>query len=617
MNYNKTGNNVFFIFFFLTIAAYLFFGFSHLSKFVVADEHYWVYERIPKYWKAFAERKINRTSVSDKPGITVALISGIGLLFDENPASHKIANNENLDIYEIARTEKINNYFRIPIILFNCGLSIFIFWLLRKIFNRWIALWSFMLMLLSPVLLGISQIINPDSLLWSFSAAAIFSYLALLKKNEKKCLVITSIFTGFCLLTKYVASILFPFFLFLLLFFPVSNPDILKEQKNYLFKQTINYIVMVIGALLMLAVFLPAVFFKPSYFYNLILGFGHMDIVTGIIVIICSIVFIEKIFVKKNYLEKTLIFLNKHRSFFAVILLCVLFIFLILIFGRNFIDRWSLFENVPFDTEKIKDLIREKPYLKINLFDNVLLEFNPLVFSLTLISIFFIILFWVKYIFSSKDKSVFFYAVTLTFFTVAYYGAAAMVGLIATVRYSIMMYPLYALLSALGAWSLYGYFKKSYLKIVITVLIFIFSFWELWQVKPFYFNYSNPLLPKKYLISGAWGYGGYEAAEFINSQPNSEKIIVWTDYFGVCPFIKGICITSRKFDVRKYKVDYYVLTRRGEMRYAFKMIWSNDSKNTFHDAYNYYKKNSPDWELIINNRPENYIKIFKSDNSNN
>ena len=136
------------------------------------------------------------------------------------------------------------------------------------------------------------------------------------------------------------------------------------------------------------------------------------------------------------------------------------------------------------------------------------------------------------------------------------------------------------------------------------MLIFLLSFWEILSCAPFYFNYANFLLPKKYTLFHAWGFGGYEAAKFINSQPDAESAIVWADYYGVCPFIKGKCTTSHHLDINKYSIDYYVLTRRGEIRLNEKNVpWQGSKSNPQLKLL---------WKLYIGNRPENYVKVFKS-----
>ena len=51
--------------------------------------------------------------------------------------------------------------------------------------NEWIALFSATGILLSPILLGMSQIVNPDSLFWIFASSSFFSFSAYLSAAGK------------------------------------------------------------------------------------------------------------------------------------------------------------------------------------------------------------------------------------------------------------------------------------------------------------------------------------------------------------------------------------------------------------------------------------------------
>jgi len=205
----------------LSVCLFYAFGAYHLGKFKTADEYYWIQERVPQYWDALSSQNLKKTLINDKPGISVALVSGAGLLFEEAPIRYLTKVDDDLKTYAVEKSERVNLAFRLPILIFNGFFLIFFFWIIRRTTeNRWIALWSVILMSLSPILIGISQIINPDSLLWAFSTAAIFSYFALLKTGEKKFIFLTSLFAGFSVLSKYTADILFPFFfLFMLIFY--------------------------------------------------------------------------------------------------------------------------------------------------------------------------------------------------------------------------------------------------------------------------------------------------------------------------------------------------------------------------------------------------------------
>ena len=73
-----------------------------------------------------------KTYINDKPGVSVALISGVGLLAEPNPEEHrirdsKITENENYTVYDSNKTDKINFSLRFPILLFNALFLVFSF----------------------------------------------------------------------------------------------------------------------------------------------------------------------------------------------------------------------------------------------------------------------------------------------------------------------------------------------------------------------------------------------------------------------------------------------------------------------------------------------------------
>ena len=73
----------------LVIAVYAGLGSWHISHFAAVDEPLWTFGRISRFWKGIEKRIWTRTEISDKPGITVAIISGTGLLF-ETPRDYRV-----------------------------------------------------------------------------------------------------------------------------------------------------------------------------------------------------------------------------------------------------------------------------------------------------------------------------------------------------------------------------------------------------------------------------------------------------------------------------------------------------------------------------------------------
>ena len=161
----------------LPLVVYFSFGMYHLTKFETADEHYWIYSstnkndywrndngRIKQYWEALRLKDWARTRINDKPGITLAWVGGIGSYLKTGLENEILAGTAT-PMSKMEKAEKINLYFRVPLLIFN-GLFMFVLFGLLKRFMRsgWIALIACSLMLLSPIVVGISQIINPDNI---------------------------------------------------------------------------------------------------------------------------------------------------------------------------------------------------------------------------------------------------------------------------------------------------------------------------------------------------------------------------------------------------------------------------------------------------------------------
>ncbi|MFZ2882243.1 MAG: hypothetical protein WA019_04165, partial [Candidatus Moraniibacteriota bacterium] len=101
-------------------------------------------------------------------------------------------------------------------------------------------------------------------------------------------------------------------------------------------------------------------------------------------------------------------------------------------------------------------------------------------------------------------------------------------------------------------------------------------------------------------------------AKYLNSLPDAEKKTIWTDYYGVCEFFKGNCLIRYSINQAISPIDYFVFTRRGKIRYDQKMkdkSFVKKSKNLL-KLKPYYEEALPLWEIQIDNRPENYIKIL-------
>ena len=132
MNIKDKEKTIIFSILLAAVTIFFSFGFFHLSKFETTDEHLWKYDRIGKYWNSLKEKNWEGTYINDKPGITVALISGIGLLSEPDPKENEKLKNISpseaklFEQYDYTQTEKTNFRFRLPVLIFST-LSLFAF----------------------------------------------------------------------------------------------------------------------------------------------------------------------------------------------------------------------------------------------------------------------------------------------------------------------------------------------------------------------------------------------------------------------------------------------------------------------------------------------------------
>jgi hypothetical protein len=152
----------------------------------------------------------------------------------------------------------------------------------------------------------------------------------------------------------------------------------------------------------------------------------------------------------------------------------------------------------------------------------------------------------------------------------------------------------------------WGYLKRIP-KIIIFIILVALSIKPIRNIEPYYFDYTNQFLPKKYTIVDGWGYGGYQAAEYLKSLPDHQGFQVVADYYGTCVFFEGPCTMYSdklrgKFDdqFKSGDINYVVLSAKGKNR--FKFI----------DDFPYLMETKPVWELNIDGRPENFVRIISS-----
>jgi hypothetical protein len=600
---NEQGKGVLMLVLLITL---LFLGFAsfNVQKFAAVDEALWTFGRIEKYWLALEKHEWERTFVSDKPGITVSLISGIGLnwVTPENYAPIKWSGR----IFASTKNfEEMNFALRFPILVFASLFIPILYFFIERFSGKKSALYSIAFVGLSPVLIGMARIINPDSLLWLFTSSSIFSYFAYLRRKSKNFLLWTGIFLGLALLTKYVSNILFIYFLFIPFFEYIFNAKKYPSLKIYLKESVLNYISIILIALATFYFLCPATWVYPKILLKATIDSQAFQSTSLYFLAFFGILIIDIFLLKNFFLSLILNFLSRRKRTISIFI-GLIFLFSILAVFFNVYTQMYLwnFEEILQSPKSIK---------KIGSLGTFFANFYALIFSIPLIALLGIAS-GLFSIFSKKYFATKRYFIFLISFILLYYSGSIITNVALITRYQIMAFPIVLVASGLGIKILLERIKLSVLSpVIITTLVIITTgIISLWIVSPFYLSYASVLLPRNYSLNlKDMGSGSYEAAQFLNQLPNAEKTVVWTDKSGLCNFFVGICYTGyNKRELRDINIEYVVISSGRESR------TKKRSKSVPNDPLNfgqYYELEGNDifWQLKINNRESQYVRIIK------
>lgn len=594
----------------IVIAINLGFGSYHLSEFAAVDEALWTYDRIPKFWNNVSDGEFYKTMVSDKPGITVALISGIGLNWI-NPKDYETISWQGEVRGPSNDIKDLNFTLRLPILIFNALMLLFFYFLLKKLFSRSVAVASVILIGLSPILLGISIIINPDSLLWTLMPLSIISWLINLKTKENKYLYICGIFLGLAILTKYVANILYIFFFALIFLEYILNKEKYASVPvfQYFKKAFFDYLTVIFISLLTFFIFLPAAWVEIGrLFEGTILSKAFLGVWPIFAVIIAIIIFDSAIF-KNKYSSRLMIFLSKYDSAIKKLIILAFLVLALGAFANTYLGMQY------YDFESI--LASPKSSYTLTGFSGLMLaNFYSLIFGITPIAFLALIFLAVKSLKNIKNSD-HINIIYLILFILLYYAASAIENVSATVRYQIIIYPLALILSAVGIVEFLKIinFRSPAAKALVYLLLIIISVYSLNFIRPFYFSYASDLLPNKYVLNlKDMGDGSFEAASYLNKLSGAENLNIWSDKRGVCTFFTGRCHSGNDYKKSEAYFDYFVVSSGRESR-TIKMIApraiNNDELIRFDELYN---RNDYVFKLEIGGRPNNFVKIIKAEN---
>lgn len=603
---------------FLGTLFFLFFGLSHLSQFAAVDEPLWMDGRITRFWKNISERDWDKTDISDKPGITIALSSGPGLLF-VTPKDYRdsrfvySAKNPDLDIRDFFLA------FRLPLLLVIAFLLPIFYFLLVPLLGKKAALYSYLCIALSPILIGMSKIVNPDSLLWVFAPLSFIAYLVFWEKRRFRALLLSGVFLGLALLTKYVANFLIVFFLgfiFLRYLFIKTNS---QSPAEYMKQELTAFGIWLGTGLTVFYLLFPALWLEPKKLLTSTIFSQAFEKIAPLFIIIIVCIFIDQYLFRSRGMTAIMDFGKRLSVFLERFLLLACLLIMLFVLGNGIFGmQWVNFMEILASPKSIYPMSGA-----VHLY---LANFFPLFFGIPVLTLFGIL---IALIFLWKRKGADTVEKRTILAIIAFillYSFASVTNEVALInRYQIMLYPLVGIIGGIGLTLFLGSLSGKFSLVkkmeeqyhVFSGLVFGILTYVL-LVTPFPLSFSNSLLPGSYTTDiKDMGSGSYEAAQYLNSLPNASEIAIWTDKRGVCKFFVGACADGFDFKMLSTdKIDYVVISAGRESRTERMMrnpYLLNDEGLIRFDTY--YEKSDPVWEIQINGRPSQFVKIFPFDTS--
>lgn len=572
--------------------AFLSLGLIHLGAFMSVDEPKWLNTRVPQLYDALLTREWENTYINDKPGVLPSSLAGITNFF----ISKSDYGPDNIEHYLF--------WWRFPILLFNFITLFFVYHFVKKLFNKNIALLTTVFIALHPIIIGISQIVNPDATLWNTGFLSFIAFFLYLTSNQKKYIFYSGFFLGLALISKYFITIFYVvFFLAIYLEYLINETD-----KSQFFQHLQGTLKIYLVSMVTYTLLFPVTWIYPGQIIEGTVGADILSPGRTIILALVFLVLFELLAVKGRF---TLLIKNRV-DVGALILRIVSMTFLVAI---SFL-LINLFMNYYFfdpQEYKLLDYERKEAQFVPALFASGYIALFTLSLPLLIGLCVFSISTFVKKILLPKKYDLILMTILLTI--IIFVAGAAMGGFVISARYQIILYPLYALLAAVLYLKIFKFEKPTIITLALFVLITAVN------ASPFYIHYTNLLNFKNTTTMNGWGYGGYELAQLVNGTLGSKKMVVWSDREGFNEFYLGESFWRGKNNPFESSlgVKYLILSNDGEKIFqrALKKwregqmhLYAREAVNT--PILDYYKK-EPLAKFCINNNPDYCTWIVKMD----
>lgn len=595
------------VIFLIVFASSFYFGFQRLSHFSGVDEPYWSYGRVPNFWTAVSKMKWKNTNISDKPGIPLAMVSGAGLPFiGENPKEYKQFRYNPKTPEQLQKIRDIYFWLRLPVFLFTLAILPLLYFLIKKLLGKTTARFAIIFIGLSPILLGISLIINSDAMLWILGALSSLSLFVYFKGSEKKYLLLSGFFLGLSVITKYVANILFVYFFLLFFLEYIFHAHGKIPIGRYLKNALVDYVILAAAALVTAFVFFPATWVNFSRLIGATFGNEVFSSTWPLFAGVIGLVVIDLLIFKAKFSNIIFGFLAHHKNtiakiFGAVFLLFSIFVFLHVLGGLKIFDLQTIIAS-PKGIGNGNIIYKFIGALTADLY-SLIFSVSPVVLVFATISA--IVLFQKKEI--RREKITILYIIIFIFF---YYLGSAVNGVITTVRYQIMTYPLFFLAAAIGVQQFFEIpkVKKNVSLWAVYLGSIVLFLASLNFVKPYYLAYASEILPNSYIVNlKGMGEGSFEAASFLNQLPDAQNMKIWSDKGAVCEAFVGKCfIDFKESTFRRNQIDYFVIStdRRSRSLKRTRLL------ENVADIKKLYSSNDYIFNATIANNPNDFVRVY-------
>lgn len=564
---------------------FLYFGTQHLGQFMSVDEPKWLYTRVPQLYEALLSGNWGLTYINDKPGVLPSLLAGITNFFLD------------LNDYGPHNLEDYLFWWRFPVLFFNFLMLFPIYYFTRKLLNKDYALLTTALIALNPIIIGISQIVNPDATLWSVSFLAFITFMLYIKTNKPKYIWYCGIFFGLALISKYFVSIFYILFFLLIYIEYLIN----RTTKRQLFQRCMSLGKLYLISIIVYIVLFPATWVDP---YQIIKGtFGTNILNAGLMYFL---LFLFLVFFEVIILDGRISQLIKNRFLLEEIMLCFVGITLFIYFGFLLVNI-----NTEYQVIDLSIIFNrgEYPFFQAATRTGYNVLYTLMIFKLPALIITPFMLAFHNNKNDSIQKTLFLCGSLMLFIFI---GGSSLGGFVALPRYLIILYPVYCIIASL----LYlNYFKP---KLLVSTFLILMSLLITYHSTPYHLHYNNLLNNHQYVTNPTWGYGSYELAKKLNTYPDAEKINVWVDSEGFAEFFVGNHYwrgNISPFEVED--IDYLILTYGGER--IFRRADYNEA-GMYYDyivksegqLLDYYDVEPIMSHYILGNR-NNYIRVVSFD----